>query len=236
MVKVLEIFSGTGSVGKVCDSIGWDSVSVDMILPATHKVDIMQFDYKQYPKDTFDIVWASPPCTNYSKLQDCHLGRMRKGKIYTREIQEAEMKEDDKLVLKTLEIIEYFNPEYYFIENPATSRMKERPYMKDRYNVVVDYCMYSDWGYRKPTRIWTNKKDFIPLTCKKKCGNMVNGKHKNNLGTIHYAEINGKLMAINNAELRKQYGHLIIKGARKTINQYDKYRIPEDLIFSLFFD
>jgi len=173
MIKVLELFSGTGSVGKVCDQLGWESVSVDLILPADHQVNIMDFDYKQYPKDTFDIVWGSPPCTNYSKLQDGWIGRMRKGEIYTKEIQEKEMLEDDKLVLKTLEIINYFNPEYWFIENPASSRMKDRPFMKNINNYIVDYCMYSDWGYKKRTRIWTNKKDFNNLLCNGKCGNMI---------------------------------------------------------------
>ena len=91
-MNVLELFSGTGSVGKVCETLGWDVVSVDLELPATHECDIMDFDYKQYPKDYFSIVWASPPCTNYSKLQDCWLGRTRKGEIYTKEIQEKEQK------------------------------------------------------------------------------------------------------------------------------------------------
>jgi len=70
-MRVLELFSGTGSVGKVCKKLEWDVVSVDMILPADHRIDIMEFDYKQYPKDHFDIVWASPPCTNYSLLKKC---------------------------------------------------------------------------------------------------------------------------------------------------------------------
>jgi hypothetical protein len=211
-MKVLELFSGTGSVGKLCDQLDWKSVSVDMILPATHQCDIMDFDYKQYPKDYFDVVWASPPCTNYSKLQDGWLGRMRKGKIYTKEIQEEEMNNDDKLVLKAFEIIEYFNPHYWFIENPATSRMKDRPFMKDIHNYVVDYCMYSDWGYRKRTRIWTNRKDFKPLLCNKKCGNMIGNLHKNNLGNTE----------------RKQ------RVDASGISQHDSYRIPEKLIFSLF--
>ena len=73
-MKVLELFSGTRSVGTCCDALGWDSVSVDMILPADHQVDIMKFDYKQYPKDYFDIVWASPPCTEYSSLKKCWFG------------------------------------------------------------------------------------------------------------------------------------------------------------------
>ena len=67
-MNVLELFSGTKSVGKICDELGWESISVDMILPATHQCDIMDFDYKQYPKDTFDIIWASPPCTEYSAM------------------------------------------------------------------------------------------------------------------------------------------------------------------------
>jgi hypothetical protein len=213
-MNCLELFSGTGSVGKCCNKLGWDSVSVDMILPADHQVDIMNFDYKQYPKDYFDIIWASPPCVKYSKLQDGWLGRMRKGEIYTKEIQEKEMNEDDKLVLKTLEIIEYFDCEYWFIENPASSKMKDRVFMKDLPNYVVDYCMYSDWGYRKRTRIWTNKKDFNPLLCNKNCGNMVGDLHKTNLG-------NGKQRKKTNGD---------------TISQKGRYRIPEDLIFSLFLD
>jgi len=139
---------------------------------------------------------------------------MRKGELYTKEIQEKEMNEDDKLVLRTLEIIDYFKPEYYFIENPATSKMKDRTYMKDRPFYIVDYCMYSDWGYRKRTRIWTNKKDWNALTCNKQCGNMVGNLHKNNLG---------------NTERRQK-----VKGI--TFSQSDRYRIPPDLIFSLFLD
>jgi len=219
-MKVLELFSGTGSVGKCCKALGWEVVSVDLLLPADHQVDILDFDYKQYKKDEFDIVWASPPCTNYSKLQDSWLGRMRKGEIYTREIQEKEMNEDDKLVLRTLEIIDYFNPEYWFIENPAGSKMKDRPFMKDLNNYVVDYCMYSDWGYRKRTRIWTNKKDWNALKCDKNCGNMVGSLHKTNLGNAD------RFKRANIENVDKYSG----------TTQQDRYRIPEDLIFSLFMD
>jgi len=210
-MKVLELFSGTRSIGKCCDKLGWESVSVDLILPADHKVDIMDFDYKQYDKDEFDIIWASPPCTEYSKLQDAWLNRMRKGTLYTKENQEKNMKEADKLVLKSLEIINYFNPTYWFIENPL-GKLKDRPFMKDLTMYKVDYCMYSDWGYRKRTCIWTNKLDFEPLLCNKNCGNMVGNLHKTNLG---------------NTERKKR-----VNGIGQT--QQERYRVPEDLIFSLF--
>ena len=174
-MNVLELFSGTHSIGKCCNALGWNPISVDLELPATHECDIMDFDYKQYPKDYFSIVWASPPCTYYSSLQFCNLGRMIRGEILTREIIEEKRKESDKLILKTLEIIDYFKPDLWFIENPQKGQLKDRDVVKDLPFYDVSYCMYSDWGYEKRTRIWTNKKDWNNLICDKSgaCGNMI---------------------------------------------------------------
>ena len=97
-MNVLELFSGTRSVGKCCDTLGWTTISVDLILEADFKCDIMDFDYKQFPKDHFDIVWASPPCTEYSKAK-------------TRGVRDIEG--SNKIVLKTLEIIDYFDCQYW---------------------------------------------------------------------------------------------------------------------------
>ncbi len=212
-MRVLELFSGTHSVGKVAREMGWESISVDMILPATHRVDIMEFNYKQYDRDYFDIVWASPPCVEYSKLQDCWLGRLRKGLLYTKEEQEKSMLEADKLVLKALEIIDYFKPTLWFIENPR-GRLRNRAIMEGLHYYTVDYCQYSDWGYRKTTNIWTNNTNFIPKTCtgEGKCPNMIGKLHATNLG---------------NVERRNRVG-----GANQS--QEERYRIPADLIRELF--
>ncbi len=237
-MNVLELFSGTGSVGKLCDKIGWNKVSVDMILPADHQVNIMDFDYKQYPKDHFDIVWASPPCVEYSRLQECFINRMRKGVLYTREIQEEEMKKADVLVKKALEIINYFEPEYYFIENPQSSRLKERPFMKNLPYYDVDYCMYSDWGYKKRTRIWTNKPNWHNKLCDGNCGNIENGKHIARIGTSKTIIDNGKIIRVNTANLRKKYKDYknVNNIKNKDTTQLSRYRIPEDLLFSLFLE
>jgi len=214
-MRCLELFSGTKSVGKVCDLVGIETVSVDMILPADHQCDVMDFDYKIYPKDHFDIVWASPPCTEYSILKNSHIGcKMKNGEIFTRDKINQNMKESDKLVLKTIEIINYFNPHLWFMENPRSGRLKDRDIIKDLPFYDVDYCMYSDWGYKKATRIWTNKKDFKGLTCNKKCGNMIGTVHKTNLGnTERRIRVNGK-----------------------SHTREEAYRIPQDLIFSLLFE
>ena len=64
--RLLELFSGSGSVGKVARKMGYEVVSVDLIFPSTHKCDILKWNYKQYPSGYFDVVWASPPCTEFS--------------------------------------------------------------------------------------------------------------------------------------------------------------------------
>ena len=194
-MNILELFSGTKSVGKCCDALGWNSVSVDLLLPADHEVDIMEFNYKQYPKDHFDIIWASPPCTEYSSMNNC-----RPKKI-------PDIEGSNKLVKKTLEIIKYFNCEYWFIENPQTGTLKNQDFMIDLDFYDIDYCMYNHPA-RKRTRIWTNKKKWNNLLCDKTCGLIKDNKHP-------------------------KFPYLNIKGINR---QNLRYRIPEELIFSLFLD
>ena len=55
-----------------------------------------------------------------------------------------------------------------------------RDYITDLPYVCVDYCQYSDWGYRKRTRLWTNI-PLAPRTCDGRCAAMEGKRHKVNL-------------------------------------------------------
>ena len=63
-MRLLELFSGTGSVGNVASAMGFEVVSVDRDMPATHKCDIMDWNYKQYEHKYFDVLWMSPLALN----------------------------------------------------------------------------------------------------------------------------------------------------------------------------
>ena len=69
----------------------------------------------------------------------------------------------DVLVQKCLEIIEFYQPRLWFLENPDTGYLKSRPFMQNLPYDLVDYCMYGT-DYRKRTRIWTNA-HWTPKLC-----------------------------------------------------------------------
>lgn len=170
-MRVLELFSGTHSVGKVASALGYEVVSLDLS-DATICCNILEWDYKAaFSVGHFDIIWASPPCNTFSKMRLSNVGRYG---VTMETIQQDISLIGLPILRRTEEIIDYFKPSLYFIENPQTGRMKD--YI-DRHYYDVDYCKYSDWGMRKRTRIWTNKIGFKPKVCNKDCGFMKDGRH-----------------------------------------------------------
>ena len=199
-MKLLELFSGTGSVGKVARDFGFDVVSLDL-KGAMINTDILDWNYKDYPVGYFDFIWASPPCTEYSIAKTTGV----------RKIEEA-----NKIVLKTIEIIKYFNPKTFFIENPQTGLLKKQVFMNEFDFKDVDYCKYG-FSYRKRTRLWNNLKDWNPRPlCKKDCNSIINGRHKETAQRLP----SGK---------KSDWGNDYILH-----KQDDLYRIPEELIKEIF--
>ncbi len=65
MPILLELFSGTGSMGKAFKARGWKIISVD-IDPATAStmcMDVRDLTQRQLPAHP-DLIWASPVCAH----------------------------------------------------------------------------------------------------------------------------------------------------------------------------
>jgi len=171
-MRVLELFKGTGSVSKFFSNTDYEVVSLDIDKKFNPTIccDILDWDYTIYPKDYFNIIWSSPECKIYSSCQFFHINKKYGGDM---ENLNKIRVDNYKFVNKVFEIIEYFNPTYWFVENPLNSAIKHAPILSDKPFIVVDYC-YFGFDYQKPTRIWTNKK-----LEKKRCSCRKEGKkHK----------------------------------------------------------
>ena len=128
-MRILELFSGTGSIGNTFAEQGWEVISLDSDVKtdATIREDILTWDYTVYPPGHFDVIWASPCCTQYSCA--------RRNAKTPRNLSLA-----DSLVLRSKEIINYYNPRVWFLENPQTGMLKDRPFMQDLPYTDIDYC------------------------------------------------------------------------------------------------
>jgi len=121
-----------------------------------YPISILDFDVKKVPFKP-DVIWASPPCTGFSVAAIGHHWSGGKG-AYIPKTETAKL--GIELVKKTIEIIEHFQPKYWFMENPR-GVLRKLDVVKDLPRKSVTYCQYGD-ERMKPTDIWTNSDVWTP--------------------------------------------------------------------------
>lgn len=168
MVKLLELFKGTGSAGKVAEKLKMKVLSLDNEekYDPDIVIDILKWDYKKNV-DTPDLIWASPPCSSFSNMaltkEKTHKNPARVRNVDTMRALAPSAVLGDKLLNKTIEIIRYFskkNPKLkWVIENPHGS-MWRSPLMDKLpkyHREMTYYCLYGD-KRKKPTDFFSNIK------------------------------------------------------------------------------
>ena len=73
-------------------------------------LDVLNWDFTKLKPGEFDVVFASVPCTEYSRA------------LTTRD---RNMQLADAVVQRTLEIIRHLKPKWWFIENPRGGSCKK---------------------------------------------------------------------------------------------------------------
>ena len=171
--RALVLFKGTGSIDKSLEAAGWqvDSLDIRKKAGATWTCDILDWqEWEQMTPGSYAFIWASPPCQQYSVA--------RTTAKTPRNLELA-----DRIVTKTLQIINFLKPMAWLMENPATGLLKTRSMVQDLPFRDVCYCRYSDGErhrYRKPTRLWGFLPGFVarPMcTRKDPCPFVKDNKH-----------------------------------------------------------
>ena len=147
-LKVLELFAGSRSIGKVAESLGHTVFSVDIhpFEGIDYVGDILDFNATDIPFKP-DVIWASPPCDTYSVAAISHHRPHNKHMSPAAEI-------GDKIVKKTLSLIKEINPKVWYIENPR-GMLRKQIFMAGLPRATVWYCRYGETR-AKPTDIWSN--------------------------------------------------------------------------------
>lgn len=160
MLKVLELFAGTRSIGKAFEakghkvfSIEWnkdfDNIDWYMDIGKITAKDIIEHFGKP------DVIWASPDCTSYSVAAIYHHRRREENGNLAPVSEYAKF--CDNVNQNVINLIKDLEPKYFFIENPRGG-MRKMNFIKDIPRYTVTYCQYGE-KRMKPTDIFTNHPD-----------------------------------------------------------------------------
>ena len=100
---LLELFSGTGSVGRSFRARGWEvfSVDIDAAAKPTLVANVLDLQLDNLPPEV-DCIWASPPCTHYSRAR-------------TKAKTPRDLEGSDAIVQKVLDIILHYRAWSYLL-------------------------------------------------------------------------------------------------------------------------
>lgn len=142
IMKVLELFAGTRSIGRAFERKGHEVFSIDWderfdgidlcadILTVSAEDIISKFGQP-------DVIWASPDCTTYSIAAISHHRiREESGNLAPKSDY---AKKCDKVNKHVHELIEQLQPKYWFIENPRGG-MRKMDFMQGLPRYTVTYC------------------------------------------------------------------------------------------------
>lgn len=116
MRRMLDICSGLGGASQAFqEHPDWEVHRIENNLllkdvPGTTLIDVFEWDYKrEIPRGYYDLIWASPPCTEFSQAYAAPGPTARR--------ENRAFSPDLGIAKKCLEIIEYFDPGYWVLEN-----------------------------------------------------------------------------------------------------------------------
>ena len=145
---MLDLFSGLGGASQaMVDHPAWNVIRIDnnpLLLDHVPDMTLMSIEevhgnLSVYAGLDIDLLWASPPCVNFSDACDAPMSKFK------RENPTAEYKPDLTLVQKTLEIIEALKPKAWIIENVRGSRPYFTPLMGGPKVIIGPYYLYGNF-------------------------------------------------------------------------------------------
>jgi site-specific DNA-cytosine methylase len=147
-MKLLELFAGSRSMGKIAEGAGIDVFSVDIKdFKGIDLVKDIEFLTKKDIPFEPNFIWASPPCTSYS------IAGISSNRNEDTSPKSEFAEKSDRIIKNLLRLINSYRCNYY-IENPV-GMLRKMDFMKGLNRTTITYCSYGDTRM-KPTDVWSN--------------------------------------------------------------------------------
>ena len=142
---ILSLFDLTGNWSGPYQENGYEVIQVDL----QKGTDILEWDYSKIPEKYVYGILAACPCTDYA---------VSGARWFKEKDKDGRTEQSQKLVEKTREIIEHFNPVFWVIENPVSRIHKLNPWM-GKPKFYFHPWEYAGYGfnqdrYTKKTCLW----------------------------------------------------------------------------------
>jgi len=213
-MRILDLWSGTGSATKVWREAGHEVITVDndpAFNPTICK-DILDVTVEELRKyGDYHFIWASPDCRVYSVASG--FSNWKKDDLGFAHPITKKSYEANKRLSHTMYLIHSLRPKYWILENPR-GMMRKVKSMNKYTRHTVSYCKYRD-NRMKPTDLWgVFPPNFIPKMCRN-----------------HKFDYNGEV-------INRQCHHEIAQRGDKTgtqgLKKVDRSKIPFDLTLELY--
>lgn len=137
---IISLFDYSGGWSKPYREAGYEVIQIDI----KHGTNILTWDYTKIDSGGVHGILCAVPCTDYSLSG----ARWWEGKD-----RAGSTERSNELVRKSLEIIRYFAPDWWVLENPIGRIDKCVPELKQYFRMSFNPCDYGD-PYTKKTKLW----------------------------------------------------------------------------------
>jgi site-specific DNA-cytosine methylase len=181
---MIELFAGSGILANTFKENNYNTLTIGFKDKTEYKLDLemnildVDYDLLELIKASMgkvNVIFSGSPCECFSKL----------GAIHKTFIDGKPNYDNPKLVnavavhKKAIQIIEYFNPDIWFIENPS-GFLQTMDFMKNiGWIYGLNMCMYNHQingkYFKKPTQLWSNVGIFSFKRCENKYSKHVHG-------------------------------------------------------------
>lgn len=137
--KLLDLCCGLGGWSIGFYRAGFDCTGVD-ILDIGYPYKLVKMDLKDYhPNEAFDVVVASPPCTEFSTMVRLAVSRSQR--------KPADPAKGLELVKESIRIIQEVNPKFWVLENVQGSLQHIQPLLGPPEVIIKPWYL---WGKLPP--------------------------------------------------------------------------------------